>query len=183
MAVAVSYGFRLVFALSLALLVVAVSSLFFAAGGVPWPTLFERLEPFAGTAFVLLMAASRLGVLGGGFDVAARRTALVLLLGALLMLANLRGFSLLTVTPSAAQVFYQILFVPVALVLLWRSLRGGDTVAVNLVATAFALFVCIRYLDWFWDWLPAWLFFLALAAIAFAGIGVLRRLRGSPGAA
>ena len=45
---------------SLAMLVVAVASVFFAAGGVPWPMLFQRLEPLAGAAFVLLVMARHL---------------------------------------------------------------------------------------------------------------------------
>ena len=80
-AVAVSYGFRLVFALALAMSVIAVASVFFSAGGVPWPTLFERLEPLAGAAFVLLAVSRHAASLGQGFEEAARHTALVLLLG------------------------------------------------------------------------------------------------------
>ena len=71
-AVASSYGFRIVFILSLAVLVVGFASVFFAAGGVPWPSLFERLEPLAGTSFVLLALSSHLRAMGEGFDRAAR---------------------------------------------------------------------------------------------------------------
>jgi hypothetical protein len=182
-AVAVSYGFRLVFALSLCMAVTAVASVFFAAGAVPWPVLFERLEPFAGTAFVLIALSRHVGPLGAGFDDAARHTGVVLLLGALLLLANVHGFSLLAFTPNTSRVIYQVLFVPVAIVIMWRALRSGDTIGVKLAGVALGLFLLIRYLDWFWEWMPSWLFFLVLAAVAFVGIALLRRVRRRVGAA
>ena len=182
MAVASSYGFRIVFILSLAVLVVAFASVFFAAGGVPWPTLFERLEPLAGTSFVLLALSSHLRAMGEGFDRAARHTALGLGLGALLVLASLTGVSLLAFAPRTSLALYQVAFVPVALILLWRALRADDGAGSGLVALALALFLLIRYIDWFWDWLPAWAFFLILAGVAFASIAALRRARGRVGA-
>lgn len=182
-AVAVSYGFRLVFALSLTLFVTAVASVFFVAGGVPWPTLFERLEPLAGTAFVLLAVARHVGPLGDGFEEAARHTGLTLLLGALLVLSNVSGVSLLASTPTTSRLIYQAAFVLLAITLLWRALRMNDTRALNIGATALALFLLIRYIDWFWDWLPSWAFFLVLAAVAFGSIASLRRARRRLGAA
>lgn len=176
-AVAVSYGFRLVLALSLTVLVMAGASVFFAAGGVPWPTLFERLEPFAGTAFVVLGMARHLGPLGEGFDATARQTARVLGLGALLLLANVHGASLLAYAPGTSMALYQSIFVPVAVGLLWRALRSSDSAGSTIVAVALGLFLFIRYVDWFWDRLPAWGFFLVLAGVAFAGIAVLKRAR------
>lgn len=182
-AVAASYGFRLVFSLAIGVMLVATASVFFAAGGVPWPTLFERPEPLAGAAFVLLMAPPPLSSLGEGFDRAARHTALAVGLGALLALATLQGTSLLAFAPATSLVVYQIVFVPVTLILLWRALGAEDRVGARLVALAMALFLVIRYVDWFWDRLPAWLFFLVLAAISFASIAALRRARRRAGAA
>ena len=176
-AVAVSYGFRLVFALSLAVSVVAMASVFFAGGGVPWPVLFNRLEPFTGAAFALLVLSPHVAPLGDGFDNTARHTALVLLLGALFMLANVSGLSLLAFAPSTAQIVYQVVFVPLSIALLWRALRTGDSRGATLTAVAFALFILVRYFDWFWDWIPAWAFFVVLAGMAFASIALLRRVR------
>jgi hypothetical protein len=177
LAVAVSYGFRLVFALSLVAFATAAASVFFAAGGVPWPVLFERLEPLMGSAFVLLAVSRHLAPLGEGFEDAARHAALVLLLGALLLVSNVPGLSLLASTPNTSRILYQVMFVPLAIGLLWRALRAGDTRGVNLVAAALALFILIRYVDWFWDWMPAWAFFLVLAGMAFASIASLGRVR------
>lgn len=182
-AVAASYGFRLVFTLSIAVFLIAFASVFFGAAGVPWPMLFERPEPLAAGAFVLLTATSQFAPLGEGFDRAARHAALAVGLGALLVLATARGTSLLAFAPGTSLVLYQVVFVPVALILLWRALGAGDRTGSSLIAAALALFLVIRYVDWFWDRLPAWSFFLVLAAISFASIAALRRARRRAGAA
>lgn len=176
-AVAASYGFRLVFSLSVAILLVASGSVFFAAAGVPWPAIGERPEPLLGAAFVLLMSRPPFDLLGEGFGRAARHAGLSIGLGALLALATFRGTSLLAFSPGTSLVLYQALFVPVTLVLLWRTLRSGDRIGSGLVAGGLALFLVIRYVDWFWDRLPAWLFFLVLAGLSFASIFALRRAR------
>jgi hypothetical protein len=181
-AVSVSYGFRLVFALSLAVLVVASSSVFFAAAGVPWPTLFERLEPLAGSAIVLLVLSRQAEHVAPGFG-SARHTGLVLTLGALLFLSNAQGLSLLAFDPSTSLAVHQVIFVVVAPTLLWRALRAGDGPGVVIVAVMLALFLLVRYADWFWDRLPAWAFFLVMAAAAFASIWLLRRVRRHAGVA
>ena len=64
--------------------------------------------------------------------------------------------------------------------LLWRALRTGDSRGATLIAVAFALFILVRYFDWFWDWIPAWAFFVVLAGMAFASIALLRRVRHRP---
>jgi hypothetical protein len=176
-AVSVSYGFRLVFALSLAVLAVAMSSVFFAAAGVPWPTLVERLEPFTGSTVVLLALSRQAEHVYPGFGSAARHTGLVLTLGALLLLSNARGFSLFAFDPSTSLALYQVIFLIVAPALLWRALRRGDRPGVTIVAVMLALFFLVRYVDWFWDLLPAWAFFLVMAAAAFGSIWLLRRVR------
>jgi hypothetical protein len=48
---------------------------------------------------------------------------------------------------------------------------------VYIAAAALTVFVFIRFVDWFWDALPRFVFFLLLAAIAFAWLLALRRLR------
>jgi hypothetical protein len=177
LAVALSYGFRLVFAIALAMFVVAAASVFFAAGGVPWPTLFERLEPLAATAFVLAGVARSVAAVGPGFADATRHTGVFLGLGALLLLSNLRGSSLLSFTPDVAMALYQVLFPIVAVAVLWRALGNSDGIGVAIATGLLALFLVVRYVDWFWDWLPAWAFFLILAAAAFAAIALLQTLR------
>ena len=177
LALAISYGFRWVLAFSLASLVVAIASVFFAAGGVPWTVLFQRLEPLGGAALLLTVMARHLAATGEDFERVARLTALTLMLGALLALASISGTSLLAYAPETSLIGYQAAMLVACLIALWRRLEAGDQAGVNLASAYLALFLLIRYADWFWEVLPAWAFFLILAAGAFASIAVLRRLR------
>jgi hypothetical protein len=176
-AVAASYGFRLVFALATALLIVAAASGFFGAAGVPWTVVFERLEPLVATAFVVVVLSRQVAAMGDGFDAAARLAAIMLGLGGLLVQSNVEGTSLLAFRAATSEAIYQVLFVPVSIWLLWRALRTEDTAEGTLVASMLALFLLIRYTDWFWGALPAWAFFLVLAGVAFGSIAVLRKVR------
>ena len=183
LALAFSYGFHSVLAFSLVSLVVATASVFFAAGGVPWTVLFERLEPLAGAALLLTVMARHLAVAGEGFARTARLTALTLLLGVLLALASISGTSILAFAPATTLLVYQAAMLSACLVLLWRRLEASDQAGVNLVIAFLALFLLIRYVDWFWEALPASAFFLILAAGGSAGIALLRRLRARTEAA
>ena len=44
-------------------------------------------------------------------------------------------------------------------------------------AGAFVLLALIKSVDWFWDWMPRYLYFLLLGLIALLVVLVLRRLR------
>ncbi|MDH4066812.1 MAG: hypothetical protein OEW19_20620 [Acidobacteriota bacterium] len=178
LALAMSYGFRSVLAISLAALTAAMAGVFFEAGGVPWTALVERLEPLAGSALAMAMLARYAGAAGDGFEESTRLTGMVIGLGALLGLASVHGASLLAFSPAAALYFYQAVMLVVSLVLLWRRLRADDSVGVGVLSAYLSLFLLIRYVDWFWDALPAWAFFLGLAAVALTSIGWLRRRRG-----
>jgi len=48
----------------------------------------------------------------------------------------------------------------------------------NLGATFFVLYLYTKFFDWWWDWLPKYLFFLLLGLIAIGLLLVLQRLRG-----
>lgn len=123
------------------------------------------------------MVSRYLAPAGEGFDRTARHTGLAIGLGALLLAASARGFSLLPLSTGTALAIYQVLFVPVTLFLLWRALRANDGAGVALISAALGLFLFIRYVDWFWDRLPAWAFFLIMSVTAFAVIAALRKAR------
>ncbi|MEZ5284383.1 MAG: DUF2157 domain-containing protein [Vicinamibacterales bacterium] len=176
-AVAMSYGFGLVLALSLGALLVAVASVFFVSGGVPWSAVFERLEPLVGTAWMLAIVAPRAEPLGNWLVAPARLTGLVVGLGGLLVLAAVEGTSVLALQPSSARLAYECVFPFVSIVVTWQRLRAHDPAAARLAGTLLGCFLLIRYVDWFWDLLPGWAFFLVLGALSLAAIGLLQRAR------
>jgi len=48
---------------------------------------------------------------------------------------------------------------------------------VNASAVLLTVFLLTRFVDWFWEALPRYVFFLLLAAIAFGWLLIMRRIR------
>ncbi len=175
---AIPYGFRVVLAGALAALAVAVAATLFQVAGYEWPQAFERLEPLAIAAFSLLLLAAPLAQVDRGFAPVVRLVSLTIGLGALLVLSVSGNSSLLPVRRAVAEGIFQALMLIACVAVLTVSIRRGWRESVRLASVMLALFLLLRYLDWFWDLLPRYVFFLILAALAFASLLILRRVRG-----
>jgi hypothetical protein len=75
------------------------------------------------------------------------------------------------------RVFYQVAAIPLAIVAIAAGLRRAQPEMV-VIGTLFAgAFVLVRFVGWWWDWMPKYLFFLIVAATAVSGLWLLRVLR------
>jgi hypothetical protein len=72
---------------------------------------------------------------------------------------------------------YQVLMLLVSIAVIVVGLARRLPDLATIASLALALFFVSRYVDWFWSMLPRYLFFLLLAAAAFAWLLVLRRVR------
>jgi hypothetical protein len=106
-----------------------------------------------------------------------RGGALVVMLGAILVLSAAGSASLLPVTARAAEIGYQIVAVVLAVGVIGAGLRSGWSETVTIGAVFAGLFLLTRFVDWWWDWMPKYLFFLILAAVALGWLWLLRILR------
>lgn len=123
-ALGTSYGFRPVLVASLGALAVAVASVFFVSGGTPWTLVFERLEPLAGSACLLVAVAGLLSPAGVGVEAAARTAGLALGTVSLVVLAAVPGRSLLPVAPEVAQTIYTFVTGAAVAAAVWRRRRS-----------------------------------------------------------
>lgn len=178
MALASAYGFRLVFGGAVAALVLAIGASLISATGADWRMGWMRLEPLLMAALAVLGMAHRLEQAGPGFGAVARGVSATLFLGVLLVLSTTAEASHLALTARAVEGLYQGLFLVAALAAIAIGLVRRWPELVTPSVTLFVLFVLIRLVDWFWDAVPAWLFFLMLAGFAFVCIVALRRARG-----
>ncbi|WP_049721742.1 DUF2157 domain-containing protein [Gilvimarinus polysaccharolyticus] len=96
---------------------------------------------------------------------------------ALLILANWGRASYLPWSNSAIEGSYQLLgFVASALLVIY----GIRTNATKLMLTGnvfFALFLYTKFFDWWWGWLPKYVFFLLIGLTAILAMVVFNRLR------
>jgi hypothetical protein len=183
LAIALSYGFWLVFGVSLVAAIVAMAGAFFASAGVPWPQASARLEPLMITAFIVAAAATRFEPAGEGFGTTARVVGLSMGLGSMFLMSVQGSLSLAPLTAQVAEGLYQAVMPILSVACLWMGLRRRQRETVMISAILLALYLLTRYVDWFWDVVPAWAFFLVLAVLAFSALALLKRLRARAEAA
>jgi hypothetical protein len=175
---ALPYGFRLIFGVALVTLLVAVSGSAFHAAAMPWTLFLQHLDIGTAAAFALTLAATRLRYPYAPLAAVTRLVGFgVGFLGLLVLSAN-GTMSLLPMRAPIAEVAYQVVMLLLCMVTLFLAIRHEWVETVYVTAAALTLFIFVRFVDWFWDALPRFVFFLLLAAVAFVWLLVLRRVRG-----
>lgn len=146
--------------------------------GHPWWTCFHRPEsllPAAVAVLILPSLASR--ATPGGLAPASRLVGMVGFFGTMLVLSESGGNSYLPLESETVEATYQILGVFLAGAATAWGLRRRWPEVTWSGAAFFALFLFIKFVDWWWDWMPRYLFFL-IVGLAVLGILVLvQRLR------
>jgi len=112
------------------------------------------------------------------FSGAYRLAGLLTLYLATLVLSIDGASSYLRFDHSSVERLYQMLGLSEAGVAMWIGVRHGWSGTVNLAAGVFAVFLYIRLMSWWWDWMPHYLFFLIIGLISIALLAVFRRVRG-----
>jgi hypothetical protein len=177
LALALPYGFRVILGIALLALLLALSGSVFEAAGVPWTAAIEFPEPITGAAFLLLIVAPRIGAIDRAFAAVTRAIALSVGFFGLLVLSAAGQASLLPTPARVSALIYQGVILLASLIALAAGISRQWPETVYVAAAALTLFLFGRFVDWFWDAIPRFVFFLLLAAIAFSWLLVLRRLR------
>jgi hypothetical protein len=174
LAVAVPYRFGLPFASAVGAAICYVAALLITWQGAPWSEFGARPETVLAPA-----AAAHAAARWAPRELQAwtRGTSLVFALGAVLVLSTFDGASGLPWSRPVVEATYQVVAAVLAVFVVAHGVRSGraETLIVGGVFTG--LFLLGRFVDWWWDWMPKYLFFLALAVIAIGWLWVLGRLR------
>jgi uncharacterized membrane protein len=75
------------------------------------------------------------------------------------------------------ELIYQLVGLIAFVAMVWQGLRRDDPILARAGATALVLFLFLRMVDWFWEAIPNWLFFLLMGGLAFGVLLVLRAMR------
>jgi hypothetical protein len=171
--VAVPWRFRIPYALGAVALANYLAALTLELAGVPWRHVIDRSEPLALAAALLLVAHRAVP------DMApvARSVLLVVMLLPLLLLSSIGGLSLLPIDADVARVLYQVVAFGVACAIIVAALRFGQLDTLAIGSTFAGLFLVTRFVDWWWEWMPKYLFFLIMAAVAIGWLWALRLAR------
>jgi len=177
LALSAAYGFRPVLAASLVALAVAAGASTLWLGGRVWTAVFERLEPLGVAGAGLLFFAPRLDAVAPGFAATTRLVGLVLFYAAALVLSMSGEPSLLPFSAPVTEATFQVIVLVTTIAGIVVGLRAGWRETWITAATALFLFLLTRYVDWFWDAVPRYAFFLILAGLTFVTLSVLGRVR------
>lgn len=178
-AVAYHYGLRIPLVVGIAAMLSWLSAQVLAMQGFHWVAFGERPEHFLVAGAVVF--AAPLVVRHGrntDFPVAYRYTGMISFYVAVLALVSSGNWSYLPWAAKAVEFFYEIAGLTVAAMAVWLGIRRTWTEVVYVSAGFFTLFLYIRLFRWWWDWLPHYVMFFVVGAIAIAVMLLLKRLRG-----
>jgi uncharacterized membrane protein len=102
-------------------------------------------------------------------------TALVVGLLAVETWGRLSAFA--TASLQTIEIAYKLIGAVALTALVVWGIRRDDRLVVQIGSAGAVLYLFMRLVDWFWDLVPRWLFFLLVGAFALAVLLTLRRLR------
>ncbi len=181
MVLAYAYGGRLNLVLALAALAAWQASWMITWTGAVWTELFERPETFFPTG-LLFFAVPFAVPHRGRLELLPvwRAVGLIVFLSAVLHLTFSGESSFLRdLGDERVEIAYQILGFLVSAAAIWLGIRRGWRESVSTGGVFFVIFLLARFFDWWWDWMPRYLFFLVVGGTAVLALWVLMRLRAA----
>jgi hypothetical protein len=174
------YGLRLPVAIGLGLAIAFVAGFTLSWQGIDWKMFEQRPEllfPFAGIVFVVGVVTNASP--SRRFAAIYRMVGLCVMLGALWALSVDAWLSVLPWTETTVKAVYQVSGFAASAAAIAMGLKRDWPEATNIGAASFVVFLYTKFYQWWWDWMPAYLFFFIVGAAAIAIILVLRRVRAS----
>ncbi len=145
--------------------------------GCYWLSTGERPENFiVAGAFIFALSFvphRRLESFPGAY----RLFGLLAVLVAILVLGSWGTGSVLPLRPKTVEHLYQVAGFVASAAVIWMGVRRRWSGTTNLGSTFFAVFLYTKFFDWWWEWMPRYLFFLVLGLVAVLLLLVLKRLR------
>lgn len=183
---ALAYGYGISVLLLAALLCgeLWVAGTLVTLGGHYWGDLFVQRESLLPVAFlaVALGLVPRTG-LREGFAVVYRMFGLVFFFWIVLLYAGTGIGSVLPLGTHGVEVVYQVAGFAAAALVIWAGIRRQWNDVTYTGVTAFVILLFIKAMDWWWEWMPHWLFFLVLGGMAVLVMVLLKRVQARVGGA
>jgi len=146
--------------------------------GLYWLSFGERPENFIVAGLLVFAAAFIPHKSQSEFANIYRVYGLLAALLAILILSHWGGGSYLPWQTRHIEYVYQIAGFALSGAAIWLGIRRAWPGVTNLGSTFFVIFLYTKLFDWWWKWMPKYLFFLLLGCIAVLILLVLKRARG-----
>jgi uncharacterized membrane protein len=175
-----AYGSRLLLGGGLVLLGIWISAGVASLGGYDWTTVELRPETCLPAGLLLfLVPLARPHRRQPELEPVYRLAGLLFGLVPVLILATEGSASSLPWPQDSVKSFYQIAGFVLSAGVIALGIRRHWRDAVYSGAAFFVVFLFLKLVDWWWDWMPRYLFFFLLGLIATGALLVLRRLRNT----
>jgi len=174
---AYTYGLRLPLMAGAACGIIYVASCLAVIGGLPFNRFLMRPENLIPAGGACLAAAiflpHRKHV---GFLPILRSGGLIAFFFAFILLSIWGMGSYLYWSRDAIEICYQVTGFILAGLTIWLGIRRSWTEVTYIGSSAFAILLFTKCFDWWWNWMPKYLFFLILGLVAIGLLVVLKRL-------
>ena len=148
-------------------------------GGCYWINFGERPENFFPAALILFLIPYFPHDRFSGFALIYRVFAMLLIFIPLLVLSNWGRASYIDLPHESVETLYQIAGFFFSAGAIWLGIRKAWPEVVNTGNVFFTIFLYTKFYDWWWDWMPKYLFFLVVGLTAIVMLLVFKRLRNS----
>ena len=145
--------------------------------GIYWLSLGARPESFFVPAAILYWFGHRRQLHFESFAVIYRVLGALLVLLPILTLAHWSGGSYFKFSNGTIEIIYQLVGFLMSAGLIWYGVKQGWKESINTGCIFFTLFLYSKFFDWWWDWMPKYVFFLVVALSSVLLLLVFKRLR------
>jgi predicted membrane protein DUF2157 len=175
---AYAYGLRVLLLGGIGCLLGWVAATAVSLGGASWFSFGQRPENFilAGLALLGIPLVFRHAE-RDGFPAIYRVTGLLAILVPIFILSNFGEGSYLPWARETVEGVHQAAGFAVSAAAIGIGIRRRWTGMVNAGGVFFVIFLFAKFVDWWWDWMPKYLFFLVLGLAAIAILAALKKLR------
>lgn len=152
-------------------------------GGMYWLDMGERPENFILPSliiFALPSLAKSLTLTNFAFAKFAniyRIFGLIFLFMPILVLANWGRVSYLPLEANTVEAIYQLSGFVFAIFFIVLGIKAKWQHVVNTANVFFMLFLYTKFFDWWWDWMPKYIFFFLMGLFAIAALIIITRVR------
>lgn len=147
--------------------------------GCYWLDFGERPENFFPAALIVFLISLFPHKRFSGFNVIYRVFGMLLFFIPVLILSNWGIISYLDLTRDSIEILYQVAGFTFSGVAIWIGIKKSWPEVVNTGNVFFTIFLYTKFFDWWWDWMPKYLFFLIIGLTAILVLLIFKRLRNS----
>lgn len=146
--------------------------------GMYWISFGERPENFFIPSLIIFLLPQLVNQKTfTGFEIIYRVMAMIMVFLPILILSNWGRISYLNWSTDMIEGFYQLIGFALSASAIWLGIKRHWGEVINTGNVFFILFLYTKLFDWWWDWMPKYVFFFVMGLSALLALIVFKRIR------